>query len=51
MADFIYESDWHLHSIKLQKYIMLMMENMQMPLYYTGFGIAYLNLETFERVS
>lgn len=36
---------------KLQKNFALMIGNMQQPLYYDGFGIALLNMETFGKVS
>lgn len=51
MAVYIYDSNWYEHPTNLQKYAMIMIQNMQIPLYYTGFDVAYLNLETFERVS
>lgn len=51
MPDCLYESNWHERSIKLQKYFNLMIQNMQTPLFYHGFNVAVLNLETFTKVS
>lgn len=51
MADCLYESKWYESSIKAQKCFVLMIQNMQKPLYYHGFGIAILNLKTFTDVS
>lgn len=45
MADCVY------NIIGLQKHYILMIANMQKPLYYHGFGVIYLELETFTRVS
>lgn len=42
---------WYELPIRLQKYFILMIENMQKPLYYHGFGVIYLKLETFTNVS
>lgn len=50
MADRLFESDWQKLPIELQKYLILMIANMQRPLYYHGFGIAALDLETFIKV-
>ncbi|XP_055305901.1 odorant receptor 22c-like [Sitodiplosis mosellana] len=47
IADCLYEANWREVSIDLQKYIIVMIQNAQRPLYYHGFGIAVLNLETF----
>lgn len=51
MADCLYESNWQILNVKCQKYFVLMIENAQEPLYYQGFGIAVMNLETFTKVS
>lgn len=50
MAMCLYESNWIEQPIHLQKYFILMIGNMQRPLYYHGFGIAVLNLKTFTTV-
>lgn len=47
MADCLYESNWFEFPIKSQKYIWIMIFNTQIPLFYHGFGVAVLNLETF----
>lgn len=44
------DSYWQKLPIELQKYLILMIANMQRPLYYHGFGIAVLDLETFIKV-
>lgn len=51
MSDSMYESNWYKLPIQLQTYIILMIENMQRPLYYHGFGMVILDLETFTKVS
>lgn len=51
MAYCMYASKWQALPINLQKYFILMIGNMQRPLYYHGFNVAYLNLETFCRVT
>lgn len=51
MADCLYESNWLILKPKLQKYLVLMIGNAQRPVYYHGFGLATLNLETFAYVS
>lgn len=50
MADSLYEANWMKLPIKLQKHCILMIQNIQMPLYYHGFGLAVLDLETFTAV-
>lgn len=50
MTYYVYEADWPSAPVALQKYFILMIANMQKPLYYHGFGIAVLNLETFAKV-
>lgn len=51
MSDCVFEMNWPELPNGLQKYIILMIENMQKPLYYHGFGIVNLDLETFAKVS
>lgn len=51
LADCLFESNWLDLTIELQKYLALMIANMQKPLYYHGFGVANLDLETFKKVS
>ena len=50
MADSTYEINWHDLPVRHQKYVMIMIQNMQRPLYYHGFGVVVLNLETFTKV-
>lgn len=51
IADCLFESNWLDMPIELQKYLILMIANIQKPLYYHGFGVANLDLETFKRVN
>lgn len=50
MSDIMYECEWLNLSVDLQKDLALVIGNMNRPLYYHGFGIAILNLETYARV-
>lgn len=50
MADCVYEMNWQKLPLQLQKYIIVMIENMQKPLYYHGFNIIKLELNTFIKV-
>lgn len=50
MADSLFEANWQDLPINLQKYFILMIANSQKPIYYHGFGVAILNLETFCKV-
>lgn len=50
MPDRLFESNWQQLSINLQKYVILMIGNMHKPLFYHGYGILILNLETFRDV-
>lgn len=50
-ADLLCESKWYELPVKLQKSLILTIANAQEPLYYHGFNIVYLNLETFTKVS
>lgn len=51
MAQCLFESNWRKLSVELQKYIILMIQNTQRSLYYHGFEIFILNLETYLKVS
>lgn len=46
-----YELNWQKLSLALRKYIILMLTNMQRPIYYHGFHVVTLDLNTFTRVS
>lgn len=50
MANTLYEVNWQDLPIKFQKYFFVMIMNMQIPLYYDGFGVAILELRTFTSV-
>lgn len=50
MADHLFEINWYKLPIKLQKYLILMIANMQRPLYFDGFGICKLDLGMFQTV-
>lgn len=51
VVDCSYKTNWHLFPVKLQKYFILIISNMQKPLYYHGFGVINLDLKTFIRVN
>lgn len=51
ISDCVYDLNWHEMSLNLQKYIVIMISDMQEPLHYHGFKVAILNLNTFLRVS
>lgn len=50
MANCLFEGNWQKLSVRLQTFLIPMIENAQRPIYYHGFGVAVLNLETFMRV-
>lgn len=50
IADYLYESNWQDLPVELRKYFILLIANAQRPIFYHGFGIAVLNLETFCKV-
>lgn len=52
MSDCVYfEMKWDRLSVKLQTYVVLMIQNMQRPIFYRGFDVATMDLNTFLRVS
>lgn len=51
MSDCLYDLNWHELPFNLQKYVATMMINMQKTIYYHGFEVAILNLNTFLSVS
>lgn len=51
MSDCVFELKWHEFPIDLQKYIVLMIANMQKPIYYHGFQVTVMDLNTFLGVS
>lgn len=50
ISDCLYETDWQRLPVKLQKYFIIMITNTQKLVFYHGFGMVYLNLETFCKV-
>lgn len=50
MSNGLYNSKWSELSVDLQKYFVVMIANAQRPLYYDGFGIAVLDLQTFAKL-
>lgn len=50
MSDCVYEFNWHELSPDLQKNVLILIRNMQQPVYYHGFGVVVLNMETFIKV-
>lgn len=50
IANLLFQANWQALPLKLQKYFIIMIANAQIPLYYHGFGVAVLNLETFTKV-
>lgn len=50
MTDVVFEMNWLDLPVELQKYFILMIANMQKPLYYYGGGIVILDLSTFVNV-
>lgn len=51
MADSLFESNWLELPVELQKYFVIMIANMQNPLFYNGFGVFDVNLTSFISVS
>lgn len=47
MADAMLESNWPQFPVTLQKYIIILIADMQKPIQYRGFIIANLGLRTF----
>lgn len=50
MIDVLYETQWYSMPVRLQKCLIPVIASMQKPLYYSGFGIAVLNLEMLALV-
>lgn len=51
MADCLFEFNWSDLSTEYQQVLIVMIANIQQPLFYHGFGVAKLNLETFKKVN
>lgn len=50
MNNCLYDINWPDLPIDLQKSLIMMITNAQIPLYYHGFGMVHLKLETFCKV-
>lgn len=50
ISDCFFQSEWFNLPYHLQKYFVIIIANAQRPLYYHGFGVAFINLNTFIRV-
>lgn len=51
MSDCVYEMNWGNLPAKLQKYLIIMIANMQNPIYYHALHVCILDLNTYMRVS
>lgn len=51
MANCMYETNWQDAPTELQKYLILMIANMQKPLRFHGFHFTRIDLNTFSKVS
>lgn len=51
MAQLLFESNWNEQPVELQKFFKMMISNAQRPLFYHGFRMVHLNLETYLKVS
>lgn len=51
MNDCLYDSNWYGLPLDLQKMFPFLIRNTQQPLFYHGFGVVPLQLETLQRVS
>lgn len=50
MSECLYNCNWNELPLSFQRDLIIIMENTQQPIYYHGFGIANLNLQTFCKV-
>lgn len=50
MADILFDTNWPDLSVPMQKYIVIMIANMQKPLHFHGFRMVNLDLKTFINV-
>lgn len=51
LADRLYESNWVKLPTEYQRIYAVMIQNMQKSMFYHGFGIVNLDLETFKKVT
>lgn len=50
MSDCVYNASWQQFDVELKKYVIFMIQNAQRSLYFHGYGMLTLNLETFTQV-
>lgn len=50
MADCSFELNWREFLMSLRKYLVIMIGNMSTPVYYQGFSVINLDLQTFTKV-
>lgn len=50
MPNCVFDVNWHEQPNELQRYFILMIANMQKPVYYHGFEVAKMDLGTFVNV-
>lgn len=50
MPNHLFQSRWYILPVDVQKYFILMLTNTQQPVFFDGFGMFVLNLETFSAV-
>lgn len=50
MPNHLFHLKWYTLPNELQKYFILMLANTQQPVFFDGFGMFVLNLETFSTV-
>lgn len=50
MSECMYEMKWYRLPNRLQKYFILIIGDMSRPLFYHGFGVTNLSLETFQNL-
>lgn len=51
LSDRYFYANWLNLPSELQKYFIILTANAQRPIYYHGFGVAYLHFNTFLKVS
>lgn len=51
LSDIFFDANWIVLPEDLQRYFIMLIENAQIPFYYHGFNILYLNLNVFLMVS
>lgn len=51
ITDYLFEFDWLKLPVSLRAYLIPTIANAQRPMYYHGFGVAILSLQTFNKVN